>query len=91
MTPTPRPVSSELDQAMVTGETRPVNVHQGDEVIALSVGALTLTAWLFLGQGLNYALERSVTVMVITCPHALGLAIPLVVAVSTGLSATAGC
>ena len=59
-------------------------------VIALGVGALTLTAWLLIGREFVYALERSVTVMVITCPHALGLAVPLVVAVSTGLAASAG-
>lgn len=136
--------ASELDRSMVTGETRPVDVHPGDEVIAgtvngsgaltlevaktgedsylsqvmhlvdeaqrsrsrnqvladraafwltviaLTVGALTLGTWLLLGKDLVYALERSVTVMVITCPHALGLAVPLVVAVSTGLAAGAG-
>jgi len=60
-------------------------------VIALSAGALTFAAWLgFLGRDLTFSLERSVTVMVITCPHALGLAIPLVVAVSTGIAAKRG-
>ncbi len=59
-------------------------------VIALSVGTLTLVAWIVLGQGLTFGIERSVTVMVITCPHALGLAVPLVVAVSTSLSAQNG-
>jgi P-type Cu2+ transporter len=59
-------------------------------LIALSVGAGTLAVWLALGQTFNFALERMVTVMVITCPHALGLAVPLVVAVSTALSATNG-
>jgi Cu2+-exporting ATPase len=59
-------------------------------LIALSLGTLTLAAWLLLGRDFQYALERSVTVMVITCPHALGLAVPLVVAVSTGIGATAG-
>jgi len=44
----------------------------------------------FTGQSFNFALSRTVTVMVITCPHALGLAIPLVVAVSTALSAKSG-
>jgi Cu2+-exporting ATPase len=136
--------ASELDQSMVTGETRPKEVAAGDSVIAgtvngsgaltlsvektgddsylsqvmrmvreaqqsrsrsqkladraafwltiiaLSVGAVTLVTWLTLGQEFVYALERSVTVMVITCPHALGLAVPLVVAVSTGLAATSG-
>ncbi|UCC75152.1 MAG: copper-translocating P-type ATPase [Gemmatimonadota bacterium] len=59
-------------------------------VVAVGVGALTLAAWLLAGRDFNFALGRMVTVMVITCPHALGLAIPLVVAVSTGLSAGQG-
>ncbi|MGC9515420.1 copper-translocating P-type ATPase, partial [Methanocrinis sp.] len=59
-------------------------------VIALSVGAITLAAWLYYGRDLVFAIERAVTVMVITCPHALGLAIPLVVAVSTSLAANSG-
>ncbi len=58
--------------------------------IALSAGGLTLFAWLVLGSGFEFALERMVTVMVITCPHALGLAVPLVVAVSTSLAAQNG-
>jgi len=58
--------------------------------IALSVGTLTLVVWLLLGEPFEFALERSVTVMVITCPHALGLAVPLVVAVSTSLAALSG-
>jgi Cu2+-exporting ATPase len=59
-------------------------------IIALSVGAVTLGFWLAFGQTFQFALERMVTVMVITCPHALGLAVPLVVAVSTALSAGSG-
>ncbi len=59
--------------------------------IALTAGAITFASWLVLTeQDFVFALERSVTVMVITCPHALGLAIPLVVAVSTALSARRG-
>jgi Cu2+-exporting ATPase len=59
-------------------------------IIALFVGSLTLAAWLAFGMDFAFAIERAVTVMVITCPHALGLAIPLVVAVSTSLAAKSG-
>nr|WP_269430797.1 heavy metal translocating P-type ATPase [Methanosarcina siciliae] len=59
-------------------------------IIALTVGALTFLLWIFFGHEVVFALERAVTVMVITCPHALGLAIPLVVAVSTSLAAKSG-
>jgi len=58
--------------------------------IALGVGLITFIVWLSLGEGTNYAIERMVTVMVISCPHALGLAIPLVVAISTAVSAQHG-
>jgi len=59
-------------------------------IVALTVGFGTLATWLFLGKDLAFALERMVTVMVISCPHALGLAIPLVSAISTALSAQNG-
>tara|TARA_B100000508_G_scaffold137492_1_gene132136 strand:- start:4467 stop:6554 length:2088 start_codon:yes stop_codon:yes gene_type:complete len=58
--------------------------------VAITVGFSTLAIWLFLGFPFVYALERMVTVMVIACPHALGLAIPLVVAISTAVSAQNG-
>ncbi|MFG6120874.1 heavy metal translocating P-type ATPase [Thalassobacillus sp. B23F22_16] len=58
--------------------------------IALTAGFGTLFIWLALGYAFDVALERMVTVMVITCPHALGLAAPLVVAVSTSISAKKG-
>ncbi len=58
--------------------------------VALGGGAVTLVAWLATGASFPFALARTVTVMVIACPHALGLAIPLVVAVSTALSAGSG-
>ena len=59
-------------------------------IISLSVGAITLAAWLISGRGSAFAVDRAVTVMVISCPHALGLAVPLVVAVSTSLAAKSG-
>ncbi len=59
-------------------------------VIAVGGGTVTLVAWLGAGREFSFALERMVTVMVIACPHALGLAVPLVVAVSTALSARSG-
>ncbi len=58
--------------------------------IALAIGFGTLAVWLILGFPFVFALERMVTVMVIACPHALGLAIPLVVAISTAVSAQNG-
>lgn len=60
-------------------------------IIAISGGSITLFIWLaIMSKDFAFALERTVTVMVITCPHALGLAIPLVVAVSTSISAKNG-
>ena len=136
--------TTSINQAMLTGESRPVEKTQGDEVIggsvngeasftmevrktgdqtylsqviemvnkaqqsrsrsqdianraafwltviALSVGGITLAFWLVYGKTFEFSLERMVTVMVITCPHALGLAVPLVVAVSTAISAGNG-
>ena len=133
-----------VNQAMLTGESRPVEKGEGDEVIgasingeasvalevrktggetylaqviemvrkaqesrsrtqnladraaswltavAISGGAITLIVWLVIGATLDFTLARVVTVMVIACPHALGLAVPLVVSVSTAMSATRG-
>ena len=58
--------------------------------IALGAGFGTLAVWLAKGQTLAFALERMVTVMVTSCPHALGVAIPLVVAISTAMTARKG-
>jgi Cu2+-exporting ATPase len=60
-------------------------------LIALGIGSLTLFLWLVVGgKDFAFSLERMVTVMVIACPHALGLAVPLVVAISTAISARNG-
>ncbi|NES16213.1 MULTISPECIES: heavy metal translocating P-type ATPase [Micromonospora] len=135
--------AAELDESMITGESRPVPRAVGDRVVAGTVatdsalrvrvdavgedtalagigrlvaqaqasggraqvladrfaallfyvaalaGVATFVAWLVLGDT-DQAVIRTVTVLVIACPHALGLAIPLVVALSTALSARAG-
>ena len=57
--------------------------------VALIAGAVTAFVWVLLGQP-AFALDRTVTVLVIACPHALGLAIPLVTAISTSKSARSG-
>ena len=60
-------------------------------IIALGGGVTTLLLWLVvMGKDFAFAIERAVTVMVIACPHALGLAVPLVVAVTTALAAKNG-
>jgi Cu2+-exporting ATPase len=59
-------------------------------IIALLAGVVTFFYWFLNGQSLAFAIERMVTVIVICCPHALGLAVPLVVAKSTALSAKNG-
>jgi P-type Cu2+ transporter len=134
---------AELDESMITGESKPVPKGEGDEVTAgtiatdsairvrvsavgeetalagiqrlvaeaqasrsrtqaiadraaallfyIAVGAAiaTFAIWVLLGDG-DAAVIRTVTVLVISCPHALGLAIPLVIAISTSLAARNG-
>jgi len=59
-------------------------------LVAVGAGAATLALWLAVGDDPSFAVQRLVTVLVIACPHALGLAIPLVVAISTTLGARSG-
>jgi Cu2+-exporting ATPase len=59
-------------------------------VVAITVGLITFVAWIAVGKSLGFSIERTVAVLVIACPHALGLAIPLVVAISTTIAARNG-
>ena len=135
---------TEIDESLVTGESRPVQKNRGDKVIAgtingdgsvkilvteigektflagvmrlvseaqasksrlqilsdraafyltiiaLSAGALTFISWLAAGRGAVTATERLVAVLVVACPHALGLAVPLVASISTAMAARKG-
>jgi len=57
--------------------------------VAVASGAITFAYWWFAGDG-EHALIRTATVLIIACPHALGLAIPLVIAISTSIGAQNG-
>jgi Cu2+-exporting ATPase len=59
-------------------------------IIAISIGLISFFTWIYLGKEFAFALEKFVTVIVIACPHALGLAIPLAVAVSVNKSMKRG-
>ena len=59
-------------------------------IVAVVSGGATLTAWLLVGASINFAVARLVAVLVIACPHALGLAVPLVASISTTKAAKNG-
>jgi Cu2+-exporting ATPase len=59
-------------------------------LVAIGAGAITLAVWVAIGARGAFAVERVVAVLVIACPHALGLAVPLVIAISTTLGARSG-
>jgi P-type Cu2+ transporter len=89
-------LSKVADMVQKASKEKSKTQHLGDKaafwltIVALTVGFITLASWLIAGRDFNFALTRMVTVMVIACPHALGLAIPLVVAISTSVSANNG-
>ncbi|GAO30797.1 copper-translocating P-type ATPase [Geofilum rubicundum] len=89
-------LSKVVDMVQKASKEKSKTQHLGDRaafwltIIAITTGFITLTVWLLVGREFNFALTRMVTVMVIACPHALGLAIPLVVAISTSASANNG-
>lgn len=59
-------------------------------IVALTAGALAFGSWLFVGAGIAVAVTRMVAVLVIACPHALGLAVPLIASISTTKAAQNG-
>ena len=59
-------------------------------ILAVSAGVITFIVWLSVGESLGFSIERLVAVLVIACPHALGLAIPLVASISTTIAARNG-
>lgn len=59
-------------------------------LVAVAAGSATFGAWFVVGAGVGFSIERLVAVLVIACPHALGLAVPLVASISTTLAARNG-
>lgn len=59
-------------------------------IVALTTGGVTLFSWIIFSGDIGFAMERTVAVLVIACPHALGLAVPLVAAISTSIAAKSG-
>ena len=81
---------SEAQQEKSRSETLSDKVARALFYVAVTVGVIAFIVWLIITKDLNIAFERMVTVLIIACPHALGLAIPLVVARSTSLGASNG-
>jgi Cu2+-exporting ATPase len=81
---------SQAQQEKSSAETLSDKVAKALFYVALAVGVLAFIVWIAVTGDLNTALERMVTVFIIACPHALGLAIPLVVARSTSIGASHG-
>ncbi len=79
----------EAQQSRSRAQTLADRFAAGLFYIALASGAITMVVWLIVGT-VNQAVTRTVTVLVISCPHALGLAIPLVIAISTTTAAKNG-
>ncbi|MDY0235722.1 MAG: copper-translocating P-type ATPase [Gudongella sp.] len=89
-------LSKVIDMVKKAQESKSKTQHLADKaafwltIISLTVGFTTLIVWYLISKDFAFAIARMATVMVITCPHALGLAIPLVVATSTAQSAKNG-
>jgi P-type Cu2+ transporter len=81
----------EAQESKSPGQTLANQAAKWLTIIALSVALATFFIWMTISSdNFSFAMERAVTVMIITCPHALGLAIPLVIAVTTSIAATHG-